>query len=35
MNRPAKRNAIDQQMAEELSATFDMFDAEPAFGWPS
>jgi enoyl-CoA hydratase len=31
MNRPDKRNAIDQQMADELSAAFDMFDAEPVF----
>ncbi len=31
MNRPDKRNAIDQQMADELSAAFDTFDAEPVF----
>jgi enoyl-CoA hydratase len=31
MSRPEKRNAIDQQMADELSAAFDMFDAEPVF----
>ena len=31
MNRPDKRNAIDQRMADELSAAFDTFDAEPVF----
>ena len=31
MNRPDKRNAIDQRMAGELSAAFDTFDADPVF----
>ena len=31
MNRPDKRNAIDQRMADELSAAFDAFDADPVF----
>ena len=31
MNRPDKRNAIDQQMAGELSAAFGTFDADPVF----